>query len=75
MSHQTETPLFEVALNGEACRVPPGCTVATLLQQQGLAPQEVATALNGEFVPRALRSTRLLKPGDAVTCFRPIVGG
>jgi sulfur carrier protein len=75
MSSQATVPLLEVTLNGEPRRVPAGSTLEMLVQQQGVAPHEVATALNGEFVARALRSTRLLKAGDAVTCFRPIVGG
>ncbi|MEW6704208.1 MAG: sulfur carrier protein ThiS [Pseudomonadota bacterium] len=75
MSTQAPADPFTVTLNGEPRAVCAGCTLEMLLQQQGLAPQQVATALNGEFVPRALRTTRLLGPGDAVTCFQPIVGG
>ena len=35
----------------------------------------VATALNGHFVPRSLRDQTPLKPGDALTVFKAIVGG
>ena len=35
----------------------------------------VATAVNGEFVARGLRSGHVLAEGDQVQCFRPIVGG
>ncbi len=75
MSSQATVSSFTVTLNGEPQRVHPGCTLEQLLQQRGVAPAEVATALNGDFVPRALRTTRLLQPGDAVTCIRPITGG
>jgi sulfur carrier protein len=75
MSTQSPMPAIAVTLNGEPRSVVAGSTLEMLVQQQGLSPQEIATALNGEFVPRALRTTRLLKEGDAVTCFRPIVGG
>lgn len=75
MSSQAPTPSCTVTLNGEPLHVPAGSTLEMLLQARGLAPHEVATALNGDFVPRALRTTRLLKPGDAITCFQPIVGG
>jgi sulfur carrier protein len=75
MSTQAAVEVFDITLNGEPRHVPAGCTLEMLVREQGVEPHEVATALNGEFVPRALRSTRLLKPGDVVTCFRPIVGG
>jgi len=35
----------------------------------------VATALNGEFVPRTERAARVLRNGDKVTCFQAITGG
>ena len=75
MSSQATMPSVPVTLNGEAREVHAGCTLEALLQQLGLLPDEVATALNGEFVPRALRTTRVLLRGDAVTCIRPITGG
>lgn len=75
MSSQTPVQKIKVTLNGQLNEVEAGCTIEALLQQRGLKPTEVATALNGEFVPRALRTTRLLKMGDVITCFQPIVGG
>ena len=53
----------------------PGLTVAELLLRQGLAPEAVATALNGAFVPRAQRESTLLRAGDQLTAFQAIVGG
>jgi sulfur carrier protein len=64
-----------VQVNGEACELPRGATLAELLVQLGHAPDSVATAVNGEFVARALRAARMLAAGDQVQCFRPIVGG
>ncbi|MFG6469109.1 sulfur carrier protein ThiS [Roseateles sp. BYS87W] len=52
-----------------------GLTVAALLAEQGRAPNDVATALNGRFVPRALRDSTLIEPGDALTLIQPITGG
>jgi sulfur carrier protein len=74
MNEPTATRL-SVAVNGEACAVPVGATLAALLQQLGHAPDAVATAVNGEFVARGARADRALAPGDQVHCFRPIVGG
>lgn len=53
-------------------------TAATLhdwVLAQGVAPDAVATALNGQFVPRSLRATTALQTGDAILTFQPIVGG
>jgi len=75
MSAQAPAAIIAVSLNGQPKRLPSGSTLEMLLQREGIAPGEVATALNGDFVPRALRTTRLLAAGDAITCFRPIVGG
>lgn len=73
----TPTPGNGVAItvNGERREVPAGETIASLLAQLNIAPQHTATALNGEFVPRARRAAAVLRTGDAVTCFQPIVGG
>jgi sulfur carrier protein len=61
-----------VYLNGTPQPWVPGLSVASLLRpDQG----QVATALNGEFVPQSARPQALLQPGDQVTVFTAIVGG
>lgn len=52
-----------------------GLSVAALLDEQGRAPDVVATALNGSFVPRARREATLIQPGDELTLIQPITGG
>ena len=52
-----------------------GLSVATLLAEQGRAPDAVATALNGIFVPRSQREHTLIRPGDELTLIQPITGG
>ena len=52
-----------------------GLTLAALLDAQHTEMNRVATAVNGTFVPRALRASTLLKPGDTVLTFQAIVGG
>ena len=64
-----------VLVNGESRTLRDDTTIAELLASLGHAPESVAVAVNGEFVPRALRSGRLLRHGDQVACFKPIVGG
>lgn len=64
-----------ISVNGAERHVAPGTTLAGLLDGLGHAPASVATAVNGNFVPRAARAQHPLQPGDQVTCFEPIVGG
>ena len=54
---------------------PDGLTLAQLLASQGVDAATVATAVNGQFVPRALRPSTPLSPGDTVLTFQAIVGG
>lgn len=67
--------MIEIRLNGQARRVEAGTTLAALVDQLGVTPAALATAVNGEFVPRDQRPARCLQPGDAVTTFQPITGG
>lgn len=69
------TDALVVTLNGEPRRVDARATLAQLLDALGLAPDDCATAVNGIFVARDARAVHRLQPGDAVTCFQPIVGG
>lgn len=64
-----------VSVNGTAHVLPAGSTVAQLVERLGRQPQHVATAVNGDFVARALRAERVLNDGDKVHCFQPIGGG
>jgi sulfur carrier protein len=61
-----------VYLNGEARPWEPGLSLLALLADE---TRQVATALNGEFVPQARRDQTLLQAGDQVTVFTAIVGG
>ena len=54
---------------------PEGLTLAALLDSQQLDATRVATAVNGEFVPRTQREQTVLNPGDTVLTFQAIVGG
>jgi sulfur carrier protein len=64
-----------VLVNGEAYDVEPGTTLEALLDRLGFAPTAVATAIDGQFVPRQQRASRVLQDRDRITCFQPIVGG
>lgn len=70
----TAVPLA-VTVNGQARALSPFTTLADLIGHMNHAPHDIATALNGEFIARGQRHERVLRDGDAVTCFQPIVGG
>jgi sulfur carrier protein len=75
MSSQAPVKGVPITVNGEPREVHAGATIESLLAQMNIEPDSTATALNGEFVPRAQRTTKILLPGDAVTCIQPITGG
>ena len=60
-------------------QVPANTTVAALLNslRGDLSPAEshVATAVNGDFVPRSQREHHVLLDGDTLLCFGAITGG
>ena len=63
-----------VVVNG----TPQTTTAATLhdwVQAQGVAPDALATAVNGNFVPRTQRAQCPLAEGDTILTFQPIQGG
>ena len=73
-SQLTGLPLG-LRLDGAPLSLPGGTTLADLIAQLGHSPQAVGTAVNGEFVARGARASRVLAEGDAVLLFQPIVGG
>jgi sulfur carrier protein len=64
-----------ILLDGKPHAVPSGTTLEALVAEVGHATQAVSTAINGDFVPRAQRATKVLMAGDTVLLFQPIVGG
>lgn len=65
---------MKIEVNG-ASREITGSTVAAALDELGWAEARIATALNGNFVPRALRSTTALNAGDRLEVLAPMQGG
>ena len=65
----------QITVNGEARSVEDAATLADLVAALGQPPAALATAVNGEFVPRAERAAVPLREGDAVFTFQPITGG
>lgn len=72
---EASRPTVVVDVNGQSHTLAADATLADLLTRLGHAPDGIATALNGEFVPRGERHRRWLRDGDRLTCFQTIVGG
>jgi len=70
-----DASLVTVRLDDHDHAVPAGTTLAALVDALGHAPQQVSTAVNGRFVPRDERESCVLRGGDALLLFQPIVGG
>ena len=62
-----------IILNGEPRKVA-ATTLDALLDEVGLSGR-VATALNGTFVPKAMRADTTLKDGDQVEVLATMQGG
>lgn len=63
-----------ITVNGAPTRTP-SRTLAELVESLGYDAASIATAVNGDFVPRAARAARALVPGDAVEIVAPRQGG
>lgn len=51
------------------------CTIAGALSELGLTNPAIATALNGEFVPKEQRSVTHVHDGDRLEVLTPMQGG
>jgi sulfur carrier protein len=66
---------IEVAVNGEPRQVRPGTSVADLVATVTSQSTGLATAVNGEVVPRACWPATLLADGDRVEVVTAVQGG
>jgi len=74
MNEPTPTTVV-LTLDGQPHQVATGSTLGTLMDALGHVPTKVCTAVNGMFVPRGQRPQCVLRDGDVVLLFQPIVGG
>ncbi len=65
---------MQVTVNGEACEIAVA-NLAEALVALDFADAVVATALNGEFVPKRKREETPLKDGDRIEIVAPRQGG
>lgn len=66
---------IEIHVNGEAAEVAAGATVASLVAERGLAPEQVAVEVNRAIVPRAEHAAAALAAGDRVEIVTLVGGG
>lgn len=66
---------IRLTVNGEPRALPEGATVASLLEEIGLAARKVAVERNAEIVPRSLYAHTALREGDALEIVHFIGGG
>ncbi|MCK6447012.1 MAG: sulfur carrier protein ThiS [Planctomycetes bacterium] len=64
-----------IRVNGEPREVPPACTIADLVRELGLRPEQVAVEQNGRVVRRAEHATRGFAAGDAIEVVTLVGGG
>ncbi len=69
-----DIPAVTIQLDGQPTKLAEGSSLAQLVAALGHEEKAVSTAVNGGFVARTARD-RVLKEGDAVILFQPIVGG
>ena len=67
--------MMAIQVNGEAFEVAEGTTLAALIAARGLEPQQVATEVNLELVPRGNRDGVVLAPGDRIELVTMVGGG
>lgn len=65
---------MKIEVNGDTRDVK-GPTLADALAELGWGAARVATALNGDFVPKAVRTDTTLKDGDRLEVLAPMQGG
>jgi len=66
---------MQIHLNGECRTVDAGLTLATLLEQAGLAGRRVAVEVNSTIVPRGRHAEHRLNDGDRVEIVHALGGG
>ena len=68
---------MRVTVNGDPRDVPADCTVATVVADAGVAPDErgVAVAVDGDVVPRSRWAATPLNPEARVEVLRATAGG
>ncbi len=65
---------MQIDLNGQPAQTK-AATLAALIEERGYDAASVATALDGDFVPRSARAATPLTEGARVEVVAPMQGG
>ena len=68
-------PPMQIVLNGEPRQIATGTTVASLLDELGIAARHCAVEINLELIPRAEHAARTLIAGDRLEVVTLVGGG
>ena len=74
MALMDQTPA-RIIVNDRERTVPPGTSVAKLLEELGLQPKFLAVELNRRVIPRADHATTVVSDGDRVEIVTLVGGG
>jgi sulfur carrier protein len=66
---------MQIFINGTPETLAATITVATLLEQRGLAGKRIAVERNGEIVPKSRHADTLLQAGDKLEIVIAVGGG
>lgn len=66
---------MQVTVNGDPMDVPPGATIATLVELLDLGKRLVVVEHNGDPVPPHARAGTALHEGDRIELVRAVAGG
>lgn len=66
---------MEIKINNVSLELPDGATLQDALEAKGIAPQGIATAVNGKVVPAVLRPNKVLTSGDSIVIIKAFYGG
>ncbi len=66
---------LHLTVNGEPREIPPGSSVADLLERLGVRADAVVVERNGEIVPREAHASTPLADGDRLEIVRFVGGG
>lgn len=66
---------MEITINNKKVRLPEGATLHEALEQEGIKPLGIATAVNNVVVTSSDRATHVLNNGDTVVIIKAFHGG
>ncbi|MEO8331866.1 MAG: sulfur carrier protein ThiS [Gallionella sp.] len=67
--------MITVSINGATRQFPASISVASLIDEMGLAGKRIALERNGEIVPRSLFAAQQLADGDKLEVVVAVGGG